>query len=456
MASKEAFVYHVTWPLSSWAMRGIGSGNGAPTSAGLSPGVTFVTSPAHPWAGADGEQWLKFDANDATSHKWIDPVYSLGIRAGSVPNDGAVASPPDATVRWAQRLAFPWRHGASAGVGDANPTSAALIVEGSSSAHATLKYNTDRTWTIAGVTFTATSAAAMATLTDYLIELWCVWNYSDGSDRGLLNRQWVLRAMTPTGGSVTTLIDTTNTVESGLSAPVPLASSLIGLGEVTQRGANFHFYIGSPASSWEDADNPVILRGSQMVPNSMTGVVFDEFPGNFADVDESGTAVPSSADFDSVTLAFDDTTKRQFYQLTAPNYPVSGDSIRSLVEMTWFQVFDPGKTGQNRWFHGISDGTNTPFVTILEGGPMNSMALSIWNKNPAGGALVFGDLAGIQGGVQAQTTITSGSGVVTLHTLTMTVVYANQTDTITIVPGTGSPSASQQQPALMGLSGGIV
>ena len=87
---------------------------------------------------------------------------------------------------------------------------------------------------------------------------------------------------------------------------------------------------------------------------------------------------------------------------------------------------------------------------------MNSMALSIWNKNPAGGALVFGDLAGIQGGVQAQTTITSGSGVVTLHTLTMTVVYANQTDTITIVPGTGSPSASQQQPALMGLSGGIV
>lgn len=443
MASKEAFVYHVTWPLSTWAMRGPGSGNGAPTSAGLPAGVTFVTSPAHPWAGADGEQWLKFDAN--ATHQWVDPGYSQGIRGGWVPADVEAADPPDATVRWAQRVAFLFRHGASAGVGDANPTSQAQILKGTN-LYPVLFYNTDRTWTLAGSTFTATSAVATATLTNYLIEVWCVWNYSNGVDRGVLNRQWVVRAMTPTGGSVTTLIDTTNTVESGLELAVRNGGFFV-FGETTTRGSNFHFYVGSPASSWEDADNPVILRGSQMVPNSVTSVVFDEWPGTAADVDESGTAVPSSADSNSVAITGatpPPAAKRQFYQLTTPNYPVAGDSIRSLVQMTWWTQPAPGKTGQCEWYHGISDGSNTPYVTILQAGIMNSMAMSVWNNNPAVGAWAFGDLANLQGGVKAHTTIPAGSVTFVLYTMTLTVVYANQTDTFTIVPGTGSPSARRR------------
>ena len=131
-------------------------------------GVTFVQTPAHPWAGADGEYWMQFSGSTA-DHRLENMGYGVNV-------DEGFSTPPDSTKRWGQCHQFLWRHGVSAGVGDSDPTSNATILS-NSGLTAYLKYNTDRTWSVIFNGVTTTSAATTATLTNYLIEVWMVYNY---------------------------------------------------------------------------------------------------------------------------------------------------------------------------------------------------------------------------------------------------------------------------------------
>jgi hypothetical protein len=371
-------------------------------------------------------QYISLDGNSTT--------HELTIGQTTAVDDAAIDNPPSGTYRrgWCMRFGFaPGPSGTYT-----KPSSQARLVARSSGGQ---RIDIDTSGQLVLVLSTGSYTASVAvpdTTDDYQCELWCVTKDAAGAD---VDTQWVVRLIKVSDRTATTYI---NVIDAAASTSFAATSDVI-LGETTQRGAGFNPLIGPVYLAWEDADDPYgLIRVDRMQPDGIGHT--DEWTGNAADVDESGTAVPDGdTTRDDVTFLDADgigvTTRTQIYSLSAPLDIVSGDLLTgALTVAAWGVNPINGSKSSSAYFLGVlSDGTNDR-IAGQSVGALAELAVYqgqrwYYSANPAGSALTQADLAGLQAGVRAETNSTSNVRF-DLSAVTVTVPYQKDGETIDPVP----------------------
>ena len=387
------------------------------------------TTPAHPFA-AIGEQTTKLAA--AATPVKFQPYYGSS-------DQGLVADatvPPDSTRGWAMRVSFFWY------VPTTLPTSQERIFgagAGGAVVHnVELHYETDGKVSLYQslvaspytMTLVATSAASLPTGAFLQFDLFEVYKDAAGADlatRYFVLRYWSALATAPaktTLLTVNTLLPTATYNHLWLSNDSPTGADVASFyGGVAPAG--YEPYVCQFYAAWEDAaDVYGVIRTDRLDPTAVG--VRNDYAGNAANIDESGTAIPDDATTVDSLAAVNGTKKQTYKTWAAATKVASIDRVIGIaVAIRHMSSTSPFNTLTVNWSALISDGTNdrygdgqvTPGANVW-----SSPSMCFFSKNPANTAWVPGDIAGLEVGVLSSTDV-NGTFNRTLSTVTTMVFY---------------------------------
>lgn len=404
-------IFQPFWPVNIYGLAA------APTA-----GVTFQTATPHPFAGALGEQYIKFQG---------DVTRTLDLRGMKVAVD--VAESIGVGIREGLRISF---------VGQAPATAPGAQARLLSCPQWILYENNDRTVTLNNVSTgdIVTSVATIPTGVDYQWELWHIQNDRSGvpypAVGGVAQQQWVFRYVDLTTRTPTEIFSVMGSAQGVVGTPN------VTFGETTVRAAGYDWFAGNIYEARELADDAYgIIRCDRMDVDGVSAHK-NELVGTAADVDETGTAVPNDADFDAATLAAL-ATARQLYTSTAPAYIVSADRLIRLQVHCRGGMIVSGKMIAGLAATAVGNG-----AASKQGLDTSSSAVEehhdIYALDPAGGALAHADLAAWESGIDLDNSDSANaiSGRVTV--VSTFIIYQKDGETIA-APSYIAPASARRR-----------
>ncbi|MDE1871775.1 MAG: hypothetical protein KGI06_06075 [Candidatus Micrarchaeota archaeon] len=406
------------WTTTTWMAQGTDGGPGA-----LPAGVTLVPGgggdPVHPFAGALGEQVLKFAAGS-----------SLTISSETGAGNGVT---PTATKRWALIWSgILWL--------PAYPAAEGTLLSGANDPFAlnVTPAGALRLYTGSGLPLVGTSTAVLPTGQWLQLEVWEA--YRDSAGNLLTTKQWVVRTATLTAPPVYTTFLNVNANPSQNLASGGFTASWGSTSSVAPFGLNPLFYVCNVWGGWEDAANPMgVHRVDGQRPSVVKGVGhWNQWPGNPAHVNEAlpdGTTTQDTAAVDSGNSPWS-----QLYRLTDPAYIAAADLLTDSLMLGEEISVTPGAKGvTNNLFPMMSDGVNDHNWTALAlvSGYQEALRLTLSESAPwSSPQWTLGQLTAMQAGAQATSNATGGSGnnAVAMSTVLMLVPYQKAGETGTALP----------------------
>ncbi len=421
---KSPMIFQPYWTTANdWTMR-----NPSADFTNMPAGVTFTSALAHPMSTTIGETVMKFDGNSA-AHGGSASVFFInnGHNRSSEPT-----TPPDHAKRWGHRTSFKLYLGTTA------PSSQAVIAERGSNPDWQLCLETDRKLTLKltnGSALTFASTLSLTVSTWYQIDVWQIFNDSSGA--ALSAHWWVVQVTSGLGGVLAT---TTYITGSGSLGGYGVG---VSFGEAVARGAGFEFYTCNVWSAWEDADNAAgIIRNDRLDPNG-TGRNNTWASNVPTAIDESGTVVPNTSDFDSVSIY---TTNLNTYDLVDANYLAAGDTVLA-VNISWYWKIDsPVKGGTAQIAFYMDDGVsaNVRFNSSSAFGTGWQQQNQATELNVAGTAWALSDVAPLEMGVQAENITAQPNQLISA--ITTIFVYQKAGETLPALP---SPTSKRRVGAII-------
>lgn len=401
-------------------------------AAAITGGVTYQTAVPHPFA-AHGFQYIKFTLTSGA--KMILP-------AGNV--DSSFPSQYPTTVRGARYFSCLFQLGAA-------PTATyplfTLNISGTQTSIVNITTSRTITYSIGGVlpTNEVVSPPAITTGTNYQLEVWEVYRSSGGS--ALSKPHIIVRLIDLTTFAETILFESTKT---GL--PAVDSDWLDGAGGTfiggTTTDATLVFYVGNYYQCLQNADDTLgVIR---MEALDTTGLSVDgnslitgwSTAGDFAKVDETGTAAP--ADADSAQDAGVTTTHnlQQLYTTPPPSIIAAGDLVHHPLltgRFAYGGVLSKGSQILAQLY--LSDATTATVAggtTVNKATPVNYTPTGIYNA-VGGSAWTLTDLNNLEIGCQMTTTSTN-TMIGLIHNMSAMCVYTKS--------GEGTPAVKADRHSL--------